>query len=85
MRPIAVVLIVVAIIASGLAAFLAKHWMAASSSRQAAGTATVEVLVAGRDIAAGTVLGAGDLRLDKWPQSTVNPRLVTGTDRKSVV
>ncbi len=77
MRPIAVVLIVVAVVASGLAAFLAKHWMAASTARQVAQTATAEVLVAGQDIAPGTVLSAGDLRLDKWPQSTLSPRLVT--------
>ena len=84
MRPIAVVLIVVAVIASGLAAFLAKHWMA-SSSRRAVETETVGVLVAGRDIAAGTVLGAGDLRLDKWPRSTVSPRLITATGAQSPI
>jgi pilus assembly protein CpaB len=76
MRPIAVVLIVVAVIASGLAAFLAQHWMAASTVHEE-GPAAVEVLVAGHDIPAGAVLQAGDLRLDKWPQSAVNPRLVT--------
>ncbi len=76
MRPIAVVLIVVAVIASALAAFLAKHWMTASSARQGE-LATVEVLVAGRDVPAGAVLQAGDLRLDKWPQSAITPRLAT--------
>ena len=85
MRPIAVVLLVVAVIASGLAAFLAKHWMASSSSRRAAETETVGVLGAGRDIAAGTVLGAGDLRLDKWPRSTVSPRLVTATGARTPI
>lgn len=77
MRPIAVVLIVVAVVASALAAFLARHWMASSSAQRGAEAATVEVLVAARDIPAGSVLAAGDLRLDKWPPSTINPRLVT--------
>ena len=44
MRPIAVILMVVAVIAAGLAAFLAKRWMDAEAHRQDEGVATAQVL-----------------------------------------
>ena len=79
MRPIAVILMVVALVASGLAAFLAKRWLTTSAERQEAAAQAVEVLVAARDVPAGLVLQAGDLRWDRWPLSLANPRLVTRT------
>jgi pilus assembly protein CpaB len=87
MRPVAIVL-VVAVFAAGLTAFLAKRWLDEQSARQAAGDLQqmAEVLVAGRDVDAGTVLQAGDLRYDAWPQSALNPRLLVrkpGEDPRS--
>jgi len=77
MRPIAVILLVVAVLAAGLAAFLAKRWVDAESARQdGGGPATAEVLVAAREIQVGAVLQAGDLRYDKWPLSAASPRLL---------
>jgi len=77
MRPIAVILVVVALLASGLAAFLAKRWVDSESARhEGEGVATIEVLVASHEVPVGAVLQAGDLRFDKWPQSAASPRLL---------
>lgn len=84
MRPVAMILVVVAVIAAGLVAFLAKRWVDAEQARQG-GSRVVEVLVAAHDVQAGAVLQAGDLRYDKWPASVVTPRLATtagGVDPK---
>jgi len=80
MRPVFIVLVVAAL-AAGLTAFLAKSWLegqATGAARQEA-PATAEILVAARDVAAGTVLQADDLRYDKWPVEAVSPRLVVRT------
>ncbi|MBI5165408.1 MAG: Flp pilus assembly protein CpaB [Magnetospirillum sp.] len=77
MRPIAVLMVVVAALAAGMAAFLAKRWVDAESNRQAQmGAPMVEVLVAAREIPVGSVLQAADLRYDRWPTAAVTPRLV---------
>lgn len=77
MRPIAVILVVVAVLAAGLAAFLAKRWADSESARKDVdGPATAEVLVAAREISVGAVLQAGDIRYDKWPLSAASPRLL---------
>ena len=77
MRLVTIVLVVAAL-AAGLTALLAKAWL----DRQAEGqlhpdaAALVEVLVAAREVAPGTVLAADDLRYDGWPASAVTPRLL---------
>ncbi|MDA8233124.1 MAG: Flp pilus assembly protein CpaB [Magnetospirillum sp.] len=80
MRPIAVILVVVAALAAGLAAFLAKRWVdTASTAKQGEPVATIDVLVAAHEIAPGTVLKDGDLRYDRWPQAVLSPRLAVKT------
>ncbi len=87
MRLVTVVLVVAAL-AAGLTALLAKVWL----DRQAAGRARpeapalVEVLVAAREIPAGVALAAADLRYDGWPAAAVTPRLLVrraGDDPKA--
>lgn len=88
MRPVAVILVVVAVVSAGLTAYLAKTWLD-SQSRSGAPTAaaeTAEVLVVARDLPAGTTLADGDLRYDKWPVSVAAGRFVTkkpGEDAKA--
>jgi pilus assembly protein CpaB len=87
MRPIAIILVVAAL-AAGLTAFLAKAWLDRQVADQPVGAAvvTAEVLVAAREIAPGTVLGGDDLRYEAWPSSAVTPRLTirrSGDDPKA--
>ncbi|CAA7616837.1 Flp pilus assembly protein CpaB [Magnetospirillum sp. SS-4] len=81
MRPIAIVLVVAAL-AAGLTAFLAKSWLDRQSAGPAAQAqaAMAEVLVAAREISPGTVLGADDLRYESWPSTAVTPRLMIRRD-----
>lgn len=78
MRPVAIILVVVAVIAASLTAFLAKRWLdtQAASRPAAEPVAMAEVLVAAREIPPGTVLQSGDLRWEKWPQGAVSTRMV---------
>jgi pilus assembly protein CpaB len=81
MRPVAVILISVAVVSSASAALLAKRWLEAQVPRPAvAEVASVEVLVAARDIAVGTPLKASDLRYDKWPPSLAGAKYMVRKD-----
>ncbi len=80
MRPIAVIVGGVALLAAGLAAFLANHWLESRSSRTAKPVIVMaDVLVAARPLPAGTVITANDLRYDHWPKSSV-PVALLGPD-----
>lgn len=88
MRPIAVILIVVAMLAAGGTAFLAKRWLDVQASRRPAQdmAAVQEVLVVARDVALGAVVSADDLRYDRWPASVPTERLIVrkpGEDPKA--
>lgn len=78
MRPVAIILVVVAVIAAGLTAFLAKRWVDAQSSARAVAEApaTAEVLVVTREVPAGAQLQESDLRYEAWPLGAVNNRLM---------
>ncbi len=93
MRPVVVVLFILALVAAAVAAYLAKQFIAsqqqipmASQESPAIPTGTEEVLVANRDINPGEVLTSGDFKWERWPQSLVDARFllhtatVTGAD-----
>lgn len=87
MRPVAII-VVVAALAAGGTAMLAKSWLDRQAARQAGGDgrATAEVLVIARDVPAGSALSADDLRYESWPKSAAAERLVTrrgGEDAKA--
>lgn len=87
MRPIAIVLVVAAVVA-GLTAFLAKSWLDRQAAVRPASepVAVTEVLVTAREIPAGTVLSGSDLRYEAWPDHLITPRLMTrrsGEDLKA--
>lgn len=69
MRPVVIILMVVAVLTAGLTAFLAKRWTDTQTTAQATRVATdsVEVLVLARDVATGATLGDADLRYERWP------------------
>ena len=72
MRPVVIILMVVAVLAAGLTALLAKRWTDTQTTARAnsAATDTVEVLVLARDVATGTALADADLRYERWPQAS---------------
>lgn len=81
MRPIVLVLIVVALGAAILTAFLATRFLAsvqqqqpAQTAEQAVVTGVEEVLVAARDINPGDVLVDTDFRWEQWPKAAIDPR-----------
>lgn len=83
MRPIVIVLIVVALGAAVLTAFLATRFLASVQQQQpvqatpeVAVGGVEEVLVAARDINPGDVLVDTDFRWEQWPKSVLDPRFV---------
>ncbi|EME67529.1 Flp pilus assembly protein CpaB, partial [Paramagnetospirillum caucaseum] len=88
MRPI-VIIVVVAALAAGGTAMLAKSWLDRQEARRARAAdepATVEILVINRDVASGAALVSDDLRYEVWPKSAAADRLVTrkpGEDAKA--
>ncbi len=80
MRPIVIVLIVLALGTAGIAAFLVSQFLAsqapAPTTTAAQATGTQNVLVAARDIAPGTVLAPDDIRWEPWPENLIDERFV---------
>ncbi|TDQ78952.1 pilus assembly protein CpaB [Dongia mobilis] len=81
MRPIVIILIVVALGAAGLTAFLAMRFLSdlqLQQQQQATPTEAVggveEVLVAARDIGPGEILAEADLRWEQWPKAVIDQR-----------
>lgn len=77
MRPLTIVLIVVALTVAGLTAFLVNRYLQSQvapsiAEDQRPGIAAVEVLVAERDLAAGTILMNEDLTWRAWPEDGVD-------------
>lgn len=87
MRPIVILLIVVALGAAGLTAFLALRFLSDLQQQQQAQQTTPEqavggveeVLVAARDINPGEVLTDADLRWEQWPKAVIDQRFTLKT------
>lgn len=77
MRPIAII-VVVATLAAGITAMLAKSWLDRQETRRAKvdEPPIAEILVVARDVASGAALVSDDLRYESWPRAAVTPRLV---------
>jgi pilus assembly protein CpaB len=80
MRPIVIVLIVLALGTAAIAAFLVSQFLASQTPAPTASTTvqtgTINVLVAARDIMPGTVLTPEDTRWEPWPETARNERFV---------
>lgn len=82
MRPIVIVLVLVALGAAGLTAFLALRFMTDLQRQQQAQQVTPteavggveEVLVAARDIGPGEILTEAEMRWEQWPKAVVDQR-----------
>lgn len=80
MRPITIILIAIAVFAAGAAVLVANNVVqrraADAAAAQAAAARDIEVLVAARDTPQGRSLKETDLRWDKWPTGTADPKKV---------
>jgi len=80
MRPIVIVLIVLALGTAGIAAFLMSQYLASQKTEPtptAVSTGTTNVLVAARGISPGTVLTEEDIRWEPWPDTLIDERFTT--------
>ena len=82
MRPARIILLLVALIAGGLAAFLATRGQAPAPQAQAQATRVIEesktqVLVASRPIGVGERLTAATLKWQDWPEGAMLPQYIT--------
>jgi len=79
MRPIVIVLIVLALGTAAIAAFLVSQFLASQTpapTATAVQTGTQNVLVAARDITPGTVLSPDDIRWEPWPDTLIDERFI---------
>jgi pilus assembly protein CpaB len=79
MRPIVIVLIVLALGTAAIAAFLVHQFLASQTpapTTTTVQTGTINVLVAARDIVPGTVLTQDDLKWEPWPETAKQDRFI---------
>jgi pilus assembly protein CpaB len=80
MRPIVIVLIVLALGTAAIAAFLVQQFLASQApapTTQAVQTGTITVLTAAHDIVPGAVLTKDDLAWEPWPEAARQDRFIT--------
>jgi pilus assembly protein CpaB len=86
MKTARILVLVVAIAAGGLAAFLASRAEPPPPPMApAAQMDTVDVLVAGGDIGIGQVLGTSDLKWEAWPTSAASANVIRRADKPEAV
>ena len=88
MKPARIVVLVVAIAAGGLAAYLASGPSSpplAPAPEPIAKIDTVEILVAKADIAMGQVIAAQDIQWQVWPTAAASPNFLRRTDRPEAI
>jgi pilus assembly protein CpaB len=87
MKAARILVLVVALGAGGLAAFLASRPEKAPPAAvvPVATIDTVDILVASADIGIGQVLAAGDLKWQVWPTAAAGPNFIRKTDKPDAV
>jgi len=77
MRPARILLLVIAIVAGGLAAYFATRGESPSTTVEVAEAPTTDVLVASRSIGIGERLTPGAVQWQSWPIEAVRPEYLT--------
>jgi pilus assembly protein CpaB len=87
MKPARIIILVVAVAAGGLAAFLASGPSQAPTAPPpvAVQIETVEILVAKADIGMGQVVAPSDIQWQIWPAAAASPNFVRKTDRPEAI
>ena len=87
MKPARIIVLLIAVVAGGIAALLAGRSDSPPPPEPApvVQIETVDVLVAGNDIGMGTAIQAGDLRWQTWPTAAANPTFIRKSDRPDAI
>jgi pilus assembly protein CpaB len=86
MKPARLIVLAIALIAGGLAAYLASRPSdVAPPAQQVVQLATVEVLVAKGDIGLGQTVGPDDMQWQTWTQSSASASFIRRPDRPEAV
>jgi pilus assembly protein CpaB len=87
MKPARIIVLVIAVVAGGIAAFLAGRSEPPPPPPPApvAQLETTEILIAGSDIPLGNKIAAQDLRWQTWPTAAAGPAFIRKADRPDAI
>ena len=85
MKPARIVILLIALVAGGIAALLASRSDQPPPVAPVAQMETVDVLVAAADIGLGTTVAGPELRWQTWPAAVASPTFVRKSDRPDAI
>jgi pilus assembly protein CpaB len=86
MKPARIIVLLIAVVAGGIAALLAGRWESPPPApAPTVQLETTEVLVAAVDIGLGSSIAAEDMRWQTWPAASANSNFVRKTDRPDAI
>jgi pilus assembly protein CpaB len=87
MKPARIIVLVIALVAGGIAALLASRSDKTVAPAQApvAQLETVDILVAASDIGLGNTVTGKDMRWQVWPKVAANPSFIRKSDRPDAI
>jgi len=85
MKPARIIVLVIAVVAGGIAALLAGRWESAPPPAPVAQLETTDVLIAATDIGLGTSVSAQDLRWQTWPTVAAGSNFIRQSERPDAI
>jgi pilus assembly protein CpaB len=85
MKPARIIVLVIALLAGGIAAFLAGRSEPSPPPPPVAQLETTDVLIAASDIPLGNKVAAPDLRWQTWPTAAAGPNFIRKSDRPDAI
>jgi pilus assembly protein CpaB len=85
MKPARIIVLVIALLAGGIAAFLAGRSEPPPPPPPVAQLETTDVLIAASDIPLGNKVAAPDLRWQTWPTAAAGPNFIRKSDRPDAI
>jgi pilus assembly protein CpaB len=85
MKPARIIVLLIALVAGGIAAFLASRSDPPPAPAPVAQIETVDVLVAATDIGLGTTVSGQGLRWQTWPTASASANFIRKSDRPDAV
>jgi pilus assembly protein CpaB len=84
MKPARIIVLVIAVVAGGIAALLAGRWESPPPA-PVAQLETTDVLIAASDIGLGTSVSPQDLRWQTWPSVAAGPNFIRQSERPDAI
>jgi pilus assembly protein CpaB len=85
MTPARIIILVIAVVAGGIAALLAGRQEQPPAPEPVAQIETTDILVANSDIGIGSGLSAQDLRWQTWPTAAAGPNFIRKSERPDAI